>query len=345
VGVWQEVSPPEFKDPANLETFHITLDPQDQSLYATAGNKTNGGDGSVGIFRSTDCGSSWQKVSTGQNSALLETGTSFALEADWQHPGVLYDVNGYGQEPTLFKSINGGVDWQELYPDVDDVTPSSFVQTFGLDPLDPTHLVLTFHEDCKAPHAPMCFSETKDGGETWREFAGPSDGWKEAAFIVMLGGPSWLFEAGDAWLTMDSGATWDKVLTSYQGFANGSFLGGHIGPDGSLYIGVSNTGIAVSHVDATNEPAIPLGKEWSLLPNSPQASHFADDGEHFFANWKWDTSGQPMRTAAFSDLSSWTHMVTPENGLQRGGNLLYDIAHHILYTANGTSGLWRVKTQ
>jgi hypothetical protein len=238
------------------------------------------------------------------------------------------------------------VDWEELHPDVQKVTNSSFVQKFAMDPGDPQHLVLTFHENCNGPLAPMCFSETKDGGATWREFLGPDDGWHEGATIVMLGGASWLFEdTNAAWLTTDAGSTWDKVLTAYKGFSQGPFYGGHIAPDGTLYIGVANTGIATSHADPSATPPAVLGKTWTLIPNSPQATGILDDGVRLFATWIWDTGGQPMHSAPLSNPSDWSTIQTPVGGMKRGGNLVYDAGHSILYSGNGTSGLWRTRTR
>jgi hypothetical protein len=346
VGVWENITPPEFATPANMETFSIAVNPLDLSVLSTAGNKTNGGTGSVGIFKSTDCGASWTKISTGKNGSVLETGESFGLMIDPVHPENVYTANGYGDGPTLYKSTNGGVDWDALQPDVQGVTSLSFVQTFDIDPKDANHIVLTFHENCNAPLAPMCFSETKDGGATWRELLGPDDGWHEAATIVMLGGPSWFFEdVNGAWLTVDGGQTWDKVLTAYGGFSNGPFYGGHLGPDGTLYVGVANTGIAASRADPTASPPVPLGKTWNLLPKTPQATAIVDDGVSMFIEWNWDTSGQPVYTASLGDLGTWTNLMTPAGGMKRGGNLAYEAGHHILYSGNGTSGLWRYKTR
>src|SRR5438128_2219586 len=57
IGVWEDITPTEFRANPRLETTTVAVAASDpRILYASAGDKTNGGNGSVGVFRSNDCG-------------------------------------------------------------------------------------------------------------------------------------------------------------------------------------------------------------------------------------------------------------------------------------------------
>jgi hypothetical protein len=43
VGKWELIDPPEFAMPTNMEVLSVVVAQQDQAVYASAGNKTNGG--------------------------------------------------------------------------------------------------------------------------------------------------------------------------------------------------------------------------------------------------------------------------------------------------------------
>jgi hypothetical protein len=340
-GSWEDITPAAFRATPQMQTLNAVVDPNDPSIvFAVAGDKTNGGNGGSGIYRSMDCGASWVKVSTGRNGGALETGDVWQLAIDSSNSQTLYATNGYGDNPTLWQSHNGGVDWDPLKPDTMNVA-SNFVQTFALDPSDPRHVVLTFHEDCAAPFAPMCMSESKDGGATWRLFKGPANGWKEGAGIVMLGGPSWLMFNGDgAYLTSDGGASWSEPLVSYRGLLNAWVFSGYVGSDNNVYLGVGNTGILKSplaQIDAS-------GKSWVKLDHSPIATAIVDDGVSLFASSAWDTTGQPFYSAPLKQPTQWTQMKSPS--VSNGGNpMVYDPAHHIVYSADWSGGLWRLVTR
>jgi photosystem II stability/assembly factor-like uncharacterized protein len=340
-GTWQDITPAPFRARPKLQTLSVVVDPNDPSIvYAVAGDKTNGGDGGTGVYRSLDCGANWAKVSTGRNAADLETGDVWQLAIAANDSKTIYATNGYGDPPTLFKSSDGGVNWDPLTPDTVGAT-HNFVQTFALDRNDASHIVLTFHEDCLGAYAPMCMAESKDAGATWRLFKGPASGWKEGAGIVMLGGDSWLFYDGDGvFFTSDGGKSFSEPLKSYAGLLMAWVFGGYVGSDKNVYLGVGNTGILYSplaQIDAS-------GNSWQKLTGSPIASGIVDDGERLYASNGGDMTGQPFYSAPLTQLSSWTQMKSPQVG--SGGNpMVYDPAHHIVYSANWSGGLWRLVTR
>jgi photosystem II stability/assembly factor-like uncharacterized protein len=356
VGAWHDITPEAFRTPSNMETWSIAVNPHDATVYAAAGNITNGCGGSsqppcvaTGVYKSSDCGGSWILVSTGRSAADLTTGDPWALRIDPDQPQNMYINNGYGRNPTLFRSTNGGVDWDPLVPDVENALSlrSNFVQAVGMDPGDPKHLVITFHDSCTSKLNGNCLSETTNGGDTWRELSGPPEltGWAEASSITVFGPRAYLLTspagAGGGFYTSDGGTAWAKVV---NGPAYGSYGGGaHIASDGNAYLAIANTGVFVS----TATPASPLGASWSLIPGSKMGSVVFDDGVNLYVTWGFNGSHDYF-VAPLAGLTSATPpaFVPLAPSGPAGANMLdYDAAHHILYAAAIGSGVWRFVTR
>jgi len=330
-GTWELISPPAWKSSAMNEALSVAVDPENPSIvFAAAGDKTNGGSGGTGIHKSTDCGATWMKISTGAHGADLETGDTWELKMDPTDPQVMYATNGYGSPPSLFKSMNGGVDWEILVPDggaLAKAAGGNFVQGFSMDPTDSKHLVLTFHFNCTGTFAPMCMAETKDGGTTWRAFKGPTSGWSEGAAPIVLGSNTWLYATGSAlYYTKDGATSWEKVSSNGGG-------GLYRAKDGTMFLG--GDGGMLQSKD---------GYAWSQVPNAPRASGVLGDGTNLYAVFQNDYSGQPFHTAKESDPTKWSQVQTPTIK-QGGGSLAYDPDHRVLYGACWGAGLWRGVTQ
>src|SRR5450432_334279 len=349
-GKWQNISPTEFRVPANMEAYSVAVSPLDQTVYAAAGNKTDGGNGGTGVMKSTDCGATWTVASTGTNGDKLKTGGLWAMIIDPVSPRNLYVANGYGNDPTIYKSTNAGVDWTALNPDPERTLAATvnFVQAIALEPGNPMHLAVTFHDNCKSPHNVLCFSQSTDGGSTWHVFDGPSSipgwtisGWEEGASISVLGASSYLFTAGAGiWYTGDGGAQWKQVVGQY---IMGSYSGTtHITSDGTLYIGGNNIFVSPRDPAAVPPFAIAAGTKVSALATSPAATVIVDDGVSLFASLTPTTSKRPFWTASLAAPNAWTQMTdqicsdgAAPSGACRGSNeMAYDSAHHIIYSAN-----------
>jgi hypothetical protein len=331
VDKWELITPPAFQTPPNMEVLAIVVTPHDQAVYAAAGNATNGGSEGTGVYKSTDCGATWKLVSTGKNSNKLLTGDPWAMLGDPVTPEVLYINNGYGEDPTLYKSINQGGDFEQLatHP-VWGV--ASFVQAIAMDPTNHLHLAVTFHRTCDAPYSPLCIGVSTNGGDKWEIMSGPPEvtGWAEAASLSIFGPDNYLFTAGDAWHTSNSGQSWKKVST--QGLF-GSYQGSTvIGPKGEIYLG-ANGAVLVS----TDE-----GESFSPIMGSPNSSVLIHDGERLFISHPYGGE-TPVWYARFDDITNWKQM--PDK-MGRGANALaYDPEHGLIYAANWVHGLWRMRSQ
>lgn len=288
------------------------------------------GGSSAGVFKSENCGGTWSKVNTGKNGAALDSGSSWNMAIDPTSPQTIYTINGYGSPPHIFKSTNGGVDWDDLFPEGSDVVKTvdqnGFTQEMSMDPTDPRHLAVSFHANCSGAVAPSCLGETKDGGAHWRLLKSATNGWVEGASPIILGGDSWLLStASGVYRTPDAGANWTKIADwgSHQAYH---------AKDGTWYLGsvdvlMSKDGVSWSHI----------AKSWRNVG-------MAGDGIRIFGSDQWPgADGQPYHAALESDPTKWTMMTSPKMG-DGGDHLVYDGDHHLLYSTNHAGGLWRMRT-
>lgn len=336
-GTWEEITPPGVSLPGPVNAAYgvnaVLLDP----LHA---GTVYLGTSQQGIWKTTNCGATWVHINTGLNGARLDSGRNWTMAADPIDSQILYSNAGFGAMGSgLFRSTNGGVDWTEIWPP-QNVDPSTFkgapgfIGTLTLDPYDHTHLVVDFHENCTAPHTPLCLIESKDSGSTWRVIdTDPAMGMfaaHDALHSILENGQTWLYTAnGSFWRTADSGAHWSKVAA--LDFHSAVFRA----PDGAFYVGCKY-GIARSE----------NGIDWAMLPDSGQlVGSIITDGKQLLASKfttcsKWADELFPYMTAPLAGGAPWTEMKTP--GFEQGGALAYDRDHKILYSSNCQQGLWRV---
>jgi hypothetical protein len=329
VGAWENITPPSIQipppacgsQPCNYGTQAILVNPLDTTNIYVGGDHK-------GFFKSTDCGATWVKINTGRNGSVLDTGAAWSAQIDPVDPQVIYAVNGYGSENGLWKTTNGGVDWDNTTPpgsEVATVANYAFASIVSLDPTDHTHVVLSFHSGCSGAYAPNCLAESSDSGASWRlvKYQGAGG---EGAGVMVLDRTTWLYGVPSAalWLTQDSGATWTKVASD-GGWSH------YRSSNGTHYIGAHGV------LRSTD------GKSWTQIPNSPTIVGVVGDGRTLFGGVQFCGGIACYYTAPESDPTKWTALATPVT--HQGGYLLnYDPDHHILYSTNQTAGLWRVVT-
>ncbi|HKY36651.1 MAG TPA: hypothetical protein VJN18_11965 [Polyangiaceae bacterium] len=357
VGVWEDITPPVLRTPANVETYSVVVSPKDGTLFVTGGNQTNGGacpagtDCPVarsGVQRSSDCGASFMRVNSDTgDSANLMTGALWAMVMHPTRPEIMYVANGYGDNPTLYKSTDAGATWSALSPDpAGDLT---FIQAIAIDPDDGNHLALTWHENCPAPHSLWCFSRTTDGGQTWALFEGPTSipdwdipGWMEGSAITILGKTSYIVSSpAGIWFTADTGATWKQVAPEivYVGYAGATTIAG-----GNLFVaGAGHVLFSPAQPDSDPPYAVTTTGKLEVLPNSPLITALITDGETVFAgNARNDR--RPLWTTPVANPGGWSQASQEicRGDVCRGpNNFAYDPVHNVVYAANWGTGLWR----
>jgi hypothetical protein len=330
VGQWESITPPGvLLDKLNGQEIYgtqsVLVNPQQPTIVYVGADKQ-------GVFKSTDCGASWTKVNTGRNGATLGSGAQWSMAMDPVDPQVIYAVNGYGRELGLWKTTNGGVDWDQLFPPESEVAKTvdyNFTSIVAMDPTDHRHLVVSFHSPCKGAYAPGCQAESKDSGATWRLFKGP--GGSEGGGPIVLGPTTWLYGApldASLYRTADSGATWQKVA------GQGAHYQSYRAKDGTYYIGTGQGIIKSSD-----------GAAWSLIPNSSgQLTGIAGDGQSIFVSSQF---GGKYYSAPEATATGWKEIATPGRPNTGWGAywMAYDPDHHILYATQQKGGLWRVVTR
>jgi photosystem II stability/assembly factor-like uncharacterized protein len=331
---WEDITPPGVQlAMLNGQTIYgsqaILVDPQDTSHIYT-------GVDHQGVFESNDCGATWTKVNTGRNGATLDTGAQWSMAMDPYDPSIIYAVNGYGMGNSLWKTTNGGTDWDNLFPDGSEVAQTvqyDFASVLSMDPTDHLHLVVSFHANCMGAYAPSCQAESKDGGMTWRLMVGPNPagGWEGAGPIV-LNDTSWLYAlpSNGLFLTTDNGATWKSVAPA--GIQGGHYQIYH-SKLGTYYLGTLQ-GMITS----------PDGMAWTAIANSPgDLNGLVGTGKNLFVSQQ---IGGQFFTATEADPTKWTTLPTPGRPSSQWGAYLmaYDADHKLLYATTQQGGLWRVLT-
>jgi hypothetical protein len=337
-GVWEEITPPLEVLPGNEPCPYggaFVVNPKNTAeIFAGSCNQ--------GIWRSRDCGASWVHINTGTNGALLDGGRQWTFAIDPNDPRVLYTNSGYGTESNgAFKSTDGGVNWEPLWPPADPelaaIVEYNFVGGVALDPEDPEHLLVTYHAKCAPPRTEACFAESTDGGATWKMIDGQDDwaGGEGQAVYFLENRNTWLWgsQSNGLWRTDDGGDSWTAVTDKdAQGHGAGQM---YRAKNGVFYLPVLG-GILRS----------PDGVTWDIVPDSGSImSGLVGNGTTMFASrgFPWDPSTDlylPFWTSPESDGQHWAQLESPM--LSNGGELFYDSDHELLYSSNGGEGLWRV---
>lgn len=311
-------------DPVNLGTVYLGTD----------GEK---------IWKTTDCGATWKHINTGKNGAEISGGMNWTFIVDPINPEVLYTNSGYNNSTNgAFRSKNGGVDWDLIWPPADgtfaDLVNNDFANVFALDPTDHNHLLLTFHSICNPPYAESCIAETFNGGDTWQIVNGnPEMVGTEGQIIYFLeNSQTWLWasQEGGFWRTEDGGETWAQMSNALrQAHPQGTQL--HRAKDGTFYVATWD-GVARS-AD---------GKSWALIDGTgPLAGGLVSDGTTMYMSnsfyWGSGTDLHPYFSAPESTGAPWKQMITKQ-GFTAGGTLGIDVEHRLLYSSNLANGFWRI---
>jgi hypothetical protein len=309
-GEWEPITiAPVAKNIASL-----ILDPsRPGTVYVGAGAAMNsyGGPG-VGTWKTTDCGATWNRIEFGENADKLNSGVQTTWAIDPSHPDTLYGNSLYGSLG-LYRSDNAGVDWVDITPQNPEAP--AFVQMLSMDPTNPSHLALTFHDNCTGAVAPQCLGESFDRGDTWTLVKGPGGGWEENGGPVLLGEDVFLYSApADALYLRDSSdGSWEAVGPGSNPATQGVLMG--------------------------TDP-----KTWTMLENSPHSTAVVSDGKHLYASHQNLGAPQPFFSAPIDDPTNWTNMVTA-NISQGAINMGYDPDHHVIYSSNNLAGMWRMRLE
>jgi hypothetical protein len=332
-GAWQDITP-KVQMLNYSGTNAVVLRP-DNPAIVYVGVDTNG------IFRSEDCGSTWNLVNTGMNAAAISSGRPWSMVIDPVNPDVMYTVEGYGVSG-LFKSTNAGVDWDQiLTPNITSVfNAGGQITGVSMDPTDHTHLVVESHQGTGTcdQATTTCLAESTDSGATWKLLTIPT-GWAEDSSIVIVDRMTWMYPTlfGGLWRTTDEGKTWTNQSPSGDQGASGNYYEAYMwqGPDGRYYLPSHTQGLLQSAANDTGT--------WSIVPHTPEGTQLIPTAASLVMSDEFSNS---FYVAQQSNPTAWTSFpATPPDTTQTTANdssfLAYDRVHNILYTSNLNGGLWR----
>jgi hypothetical protein len=328
-GAWEHITPEsvnlaaDFQTPSgdNFGVHSVVVD------AANAGTVYIGTSGQ-GVYKSRDCGSTWAHISTGTNGEMVDRGRNWTFVVDDE---TVYTNSGYGVG-SVWKSLNGGVDWEEMIPDQyrQALVQGGFVQLVVKDPTDPRHLIVSPHFTCNPntvdglPRSSSCLLETRDAGTTWRIVEGvQGNGEGSGVWIHDSNTWFWAANANGLWRTGDAGASWQFV---HEGYAKD---GEALLRDGRMYVG----GVFSLLVSEDN------GLTWADAPGAPGTDELVTDGSTLFVAKHVEFS-----MASASDMSTWTRLpsVPIDGSSYQTEGLAYDAEHRILYSYHNRGGVWRL---
>jgi hypothetical protein len=320
---------------ATYGTNAVAIDPNNTAIVYL-------GTSSLGLFKSKDCGATWEHVSTGEHGDEIDTGRNWSLVVDPKDSQVIYTTAGYGAGD-VWKSVNGGVDWAPmLTPDVRTALAGGFVEKISMDPTDHLHLTVSAHGACVVNGMMTgCLAETKDGGKTW-SLTKSAQSWSEGDGQTMIDENTWFYGAlfGGIWRTIDAGGSWLQV---YQGKADGNI---YHASDGTFYAcgsdGVLHSADGVSWNSLANSKSCGGNSNGGAMIAGDGAMMFISNGGGLGWNQTKPPDGGWYYSAAEVNPSTWTSLDSPTTMMQGGISIAFDKDHRILYSSNYVSGFWRL---
>ncbi|NJD18638.1 MAG: glycosyl hydrolase [Gemmatimonadetes bacterium] len=178
-------------DPSNPDVMYAATHQRERRAY----NFVGGGPGS-GIWKSTDGGETWAKLSNGLPKSDIGR---IGLDVSMSHPATVYAVTE-GSEQGLYRTDDGGANWRK----VSDI--ASIPWYFGdinVDPKDPETVY----------HLGVQLQVTHDGGATW-QVTGRGTHSDHHALWINPQNPSHLILGGDGglYVSLDRGTSWDFAV-------------------------------------------------------------------------------------------------------------------------------------
>ncbi len=342
-GTWKNISPPGSDYTQTYTGMNAIAVRPDNPAVVYVGADMHG------IYRSNDCGATWNVVNTGANGTALNTGRAWSLVIDPVVPDVMYAAEGYGTSG-LWKSTNAGVDWQQML--TANITKAFYsggqITGISIDPGDHTHIVVESHGNCASGN--LCSAESSNSGATWTLIEMPSVGaWAENSAITIVNRTTWLYCGLFAGLfrTADEGSSWHAVQTM-MALPSCNYYEPYLwqAADGRYYLPAITYGGPGLMVSSPNDTSA-----WTIVPNSPQANILIPTTNNLVLA-RSSQSGQPpppaYATASQSDPSTWTALPGPPSGSPSGTSIgggaefmAYDGTHHALYVSTFATGLWQ----
>jgi hypothetical protein len=190
-----------FSDATYIAVHAIGIDPQDSNnvYIGTLNPDVSGGAG--GIFKSPDGGKNWNPVLASNPGPYIRS-----LVIDASHPATVYAGSGDPLSTTgnayIYKTINGGTDWSELWSDSNNTT----VLNMAIDPANPANVYAGIRR--------RGVIKSYNNGQNWSESnAGLNNTYIHSLAIAPTDPPTMYAGTWNGiYLTTNQGQNWDLVF-------------------------------------------------------------------------------------------------------------------------------------
>jgi hypothetical protein len=205
-----------------------------------------------------------------------------------------------------------------------------------MDPENPDHLLVTWHEPCYGVNNQFtyddqvgCFHESTDGGRTWKGYYSAGTPWPAQVRVLLLHGSTWIVLANNTLLTTDNGQTYTVV--------NSNSLGGH--SSGTLSRTNNGAYLIGTQFGAYLSTAASDGQSWTAV-GGQWVGDIADTGSLLYETQQGATT--PLQSSASTDGVNWQTISGGPIGCEFAH---YDVLHKVLYVGCLGNGFWRLVTE
>ena len=335
-GVWENITPPAVSLIADAPTGNRGV--INVAASAAAPSTLYLGTYRQGIWKSSDGGNTWRKVSTGQNHEQIDAGETAGLAVDPTNSDRLYATSANGEQQGLWRSVNGGVDWvQTISADTLATIGTGDVQGVAIDPANARHLLVGFHSGWHGG-SDSGFLESTDGADSWTIHE-PQLPWQSGITLMFSSLPDhWLLSSQytGVYLTTNAGASWTRVNVS-DNQAGVSAL--YAAANGVIYLAVRPQ--IIRSADG--------GVSWiSVGPSSDGYASVIGDGERLFTA-SYDVGvnyAGPQLTYVSADSDGLTWQPFGAQTLLNGPRVMVASPDcGLIWSANELAGALRMRTR
>ncbi len=195
----------------------IVIRPDNSSILFAATS------GAPGLWKSTDGGGSWNKIS-------ISTSSTFCVDLviDPSNNNNMYAAYGLFTTDGIYKSTNGGTSWSKLTNTFPPTTQKYGRISLGIAPSSPSTLYACLADSNYYTHS---IQRTTDGGGTWTQVATPFDnsllvnathlggqGWYNNVIQVDPADPNTVYTGGiNLFKSTNGGSNWTEISDAYSG--------------------------------------------------------------------------------------------------------------------------------
>jgi len=340
-GKWEDVTPRSGYSSAGFGPQNMMDDPARPGTFYFTSNPSSA------VFKSTDFGRTWTKISS--QTLVYACGRDPNPRRDPNTPLVMFCGGGYGNGAA--RSEDNGVTWKMSKTNNTqtggDVGFQNDTYSFDVDPYDSKHVLVGFHGNAG-------LSESTDGGVTWRTVSSVSGthGASLFPFFIDTGSAAttrgnWLIQAqwgggGGIARTTNGGQSWTMTNSLQHAHGTAQILADR---RGVIYV----AGLSGSKGHGVYRSG-DYGMTWTLVNDGTVQNGVFGTPNFVYADYGWATMGpqaQTLQRAPRATGTPGTWMNYYPNAPMRAGSAQAGVAFdaalgkYVIVIAAWTGGIWR----